>query len=834
MNRRRSSVLLLLLVPALAMAQAPPRRPPQGVAAVAGALLQGRYDEAAALADKLDLKDPAVAALKARALIARGRYGEAEAMLGPVVDRAPTSAAALEFGLLQQMLSRPGATTVLTRVSTLAVTSTDALDLARAARALQALGRFQEANAAYRDATSLIPDDPAINTGWGELFLEKHNNSEALKSFQEALKADERYAPAMSGLARSLAEDNPPQAIAIAKKVLEVNPSAVDMHVLMAEEAADASQHAEARTAIEKALAVNPSSLEALALLAAITYVEDRPKDFEAEVAKALAVAPKYGEVYRASGELAAHNYRFDEAVELTRRALALDPDNPRALADLGTHLLRTGDETGARAALEASFKLDPFNVSTFNQLGMLDTVDKFETFRDGDLIVRLHKDEAAVLKEYAIDLSRKALDTLSAKYKFKPKGPFLIEVFPKHDDFAVRTIGLPGMVGATGVCFGRVVALDSPRARPPGTYQWESTLWHELAHVITIQMSKQRVPRWLTEGVSVYEEGKARPEWGRQQDVQFAAMLERGEAMKLKDLNASFTDPRKVSIAYFEASLLVEHIVTAYGEAGLHKLLFAFGEGLDTDQALKRALNTSFDEMQVGFDQALERQFGAMRRAMAVPGDAPLDGMDLPLLRKLAADNPRSFPVQMAFGRAVQKAGDLDEATAAFERAVTVMPLPSGADSPHQLMAAIALQKKDNARAMSEFQALVAVDFDNVEAPRRLAALFKEAGVTDPAKTRPVFERIVALDPYDADAHAALGRLAMARGDAAVASREFRAVVALNPVDLALAFTDLAESYFKAGRTVEAKKQTLAALEIAPTYERAQDLLLKLADARR
>ena len=833
MIRRRSSVLLLLLVPALAVAQAP-RRAPQGVGAVTAALLQGQYDEASALADKLDLKDPAVAALKAKALIARGKYADAETMLGPVVDRAPTSAAALELGLLLQTLGRPGATTVLTRVSTLAVTSNDASDLARAARALQALGRFQEANTAYRDAASLMPNDPAINSGWGELFLEKHNNSEALKSFQEALKADEKHTPAMSGLARSLAEDNPPQAIAIAKKMLEINPSAVDIHVLMAEEAADASQHADARASLEKAFAVNPSSLEAHALLAAITYVEDRPKDFEAEVTKTLAIAPRYGEVYRAAGELAAHNYRFDEAVELTRRALALEPDNPRALADLGTHLLRTGDEAGARTALEASFKIDPYNVSTFNQLGMLDTVDKFETFRDGDLIVRLHKDEAAVLKEYAIDLAHKALETLSAKYKFKPKGPFLIEVFPKHDDFAVRTIGLPGMVGATGVCFGRVVALDSPRARPPGTYQWESTLWHELAHVITIQMSNQRVPRWLTEGVSVYEEGKARPEWGRQQDVQFASMLERGEAMKLKDLNASFTDPRKVSIAYFEASLLVEHIVTAYGEAGLHKLLFSFAEGLDTDQALKKALNTSFDEMQAGFDQALDRQFGAMRRAMAVPGNAELEGMDLPLLRKLAADNPRSFPVQMAFGRAVQKAGDLDEAMKAFERAAAAMPLPAGADSPHQLMAAIALQKKDNARAISELQALLAVDFDNVDGPRRLAALFKEAGVTDPARTGPVFERIVALDPYDADAHAALGRLAMGRGDPATASREFRAVVALNPIDRASAFTDLAESYLKAGKAAEAKKQTLAALEIAPTYERAQELLLKLAETRR
>jgi len=57
--------------------------------------------------------------------------------------------------------------------------------------------------------------------------------------------------------------------------------------------------------------------------------------------------------------------------------------------------------------------------------------------------------------------------------------------------------------------------------------------------------------------------------------------------------------------------------------------------------------------------------------------------------------------------------------------------------------------------------------------------------------------------------------------------------VVALKPVDPAMAYTDLAESYFKSGNRTEARKQTLAALEIAPSYERAQDLLLKIAEGR-
>ena len=56
---------------------------------------------------------------------------------------------------------------------------------------------------------------------------------------------------------------------------------------------------------------------------------------------------------------------------------------------------------------------------------------------------------------------------------------------------------------------------------------------------------------------------------------------------------------------------------------------------------------------------------------------------------------------------------------------------------------------------------------------------------------------------------------------------------VALKPVDQAGAYTDLAESYLKSGRRAEARKQVLAALEIAPSYQRAQDLLLAIAEAK-
>jgi tetratricopeptide (TPR) repeat protein len=808
----------------------PPATPFQ---AATRAFLEGRYAEVDSLTEKLDLKDPNVVALRARAAMARGQYAEAESALQAAASRAPSSEAALELGLLQRLLSRPGANQTLERVAGLADTSQNARELARAGRALHALDRIPDSKAAFLEATRLAPNDAAIEAAFGDLFLAKYNNVEAVKSYQRVLQLDPRWAPALIGAAHALEDDNPPQAASLIKRALEINPSSVDAHVFLANQAADTEHRAEARELLGKALTVNPSSLDAHTALAALAYVEDKPQEFEAEVAKVLALSPKYSTVYRTTGEALAHNYRFEEAVALTRKALAMTPDDPRALADLGAQLLRTGDEAEARSSLEASFKIDPYDLVTFNLLGMLDTLDKFDTVQDGDLILKMSKAETPVLKEYAVTLAHQALATMAARYEFTPKGPILIEMFPKHDDFAVRTLGLPGMIGALGACFGRVVTLDSPKARPPGDFLWEATLWHELGHVITLQMSNQRVPRWLTEGISEYEERRAHREWARQMDFTFASLLNREETIKLKDLNAAFQDPKLIGIAYYQASLVVDHLVATFGQGGLNKLLRAYGRGLDTETALKEVLNTDFDQLQSGFDQYTERNFGALQKALVAPKDVQLAKAPLEELRKLANENPRSYPVLFAYAHALRQAGSADDAIQAFERAAALAPTAIGDDSSHAQLAELALEKKDRNRAIAELTTLVNTDFENLGAALHLAALLKEAGVTDPARLQPVYERVVALDPFDTEGHAALGRMALQRNDPEFAAREFRTVLALKPVDPAVAHTDLAESYLKAGKREEAKRQTLAALDIAPTYDRAQDLLLKLAEAR-
>ena len=803
--------------------------PPQPFPASAWAqIAHGQLAAAEAEARERPAGDPEAAAILGHLAARKGNYEEAVKLMEPAAAQAPLSTAALELGLLHQKLGRAeAASKLLFGLFRQGSRAGDPAVLARAARAAQALGSKHDANTLFRGAAT--SNDPGIETAWGWLFLETSTETEAAKSFQKVLAADPKWAPAQLGLAAVLVDENPPAAAAAAMRALEIDPTLDAAELLLAELDLDNSRPKEARERIDRVLARNPRHLHARSLVAAMAYVKDDRATFDAEVKKTLEINPAFGEVYRVAGDLAARNYRFDEAVALTRTAITIDPTSARAYGDLGMHLLRTGDEAEARRALERSFNLDSFHRVTFNLLQMLDKLEGFTVVEDGGVIVKMPADEAPVLKEYALPLAQSALKVLSAKYQFQPKGPILVELFSVHDDFAVRNLGLPGLIGALGACFGRVVTLDTPKAREPGSFSWQATLWHEMAHVITLQMSGQRIPRWLTEGISVYEEGKMRPEWGREMEVSYAVALNNGKALPLKDLNAGFTSPETIALAYFQASVLVDHIVKTFGEEKLRALIRSYGQGLEGDAAMIKTLGVSMEQLQGGFDKSVDQRFGSLRAALKSSPEVEraIKEGDSQTLKLAATANPGNFALQLAYGRALATTKDR-AAFESLEKAAGLVPMAIGEESPYLLMAQLAEQLGDNERAVREYQKLLAQDQTALEPARRMAALAEKLANADAAAI--AYARIVEIDPYDASAHAGLGRLALKKGEAETAVREFRAVIALRPTDRAAAHCDLGEAYLAIGKSADAKREALTALELAPTYERAQDLLLKAA----
>jgi Tfp pilus assembly protein PilF len=98
-----------------------------------------------------------------------------------------------------------------------------------------------------------------------------------------------------------------------------------------------------------------------------------------------------------------------------------------------------------------------------------------------------------------------------------------------------------------------------------------------------------------------------------------------------------------------------------------------------------------------------------------------------------------------------------------------------------------------------------------------------------DIAGARQAFEGALYIRPMDLDEHQKFGELLLNQKQYGPAVREFEALIALNTPDKAGAYTKLAESDFGRGDRQSAKANVLKALEIAPSYEPALELLLKV-----
>ena len=112
------------------------------------------------------------------------------------------------------------------------------------------------------------------------------------------------------------------------------------------------------------------------------------------------------------------------------------------------------------------------------------------------------------------VDLLEKAYNTLSAKYNFTPQGPLSV-----RNVSGSRRLRSPRRRFAGPWRSGRLLRKSVRDGFADGEeldhFNWGSTLWHEFTHIITLQMTDNKIPRWFSEGLSVFEERKAYPGWG-------------------------------------------------------------------------------------------------------------------------------------------------------------------------------------------------------------------------------------------------------------------------------------------------------------------------------
>ncbi|MGC2765261.1 MAG: hypothetical protein WB607_07130, partial [Candidatus Acidiferrum sp.] len=474
------------------------------------------------------------------------------------------------------------------------------------------LEEWEQANEQFRLATQPANSKALYKVRWGMLLHERFNDADAAGLFREALAKDPSNAAAYVGLAAVSADGFDGTAAEYLQKAMAFDPKLAEAHELMADVALANDDRNMAAAEADKAIALENDALDAMAIHAALELIADHPPD--AWFAKIQAINPHYGEAYaRVAHHLELH-YRYEDAVIYYRRAIEIDPRLWAGHSALGIDLMRLGKEDEPFKELQLSYDNGYRDAATVNSLRLLDSYKNFETFRDATTILKLNKTEAAVLLPYLQSELHSILATYNEKYQMKLSGPVQVEVYPNHEDFAVRTMGMPGL-GALGVTFGEVVAMDSPSARTPGDFNWGSTLWHEMSHVFILSATHHRVPRWFTEGLAVHEEGERSPEWKDRVTPEVLLAIRDKKLLPVSNLDRGFVYPEypsQVVVSYFQAGSICDFIKAKWSEGKLLEMVHSYGNLQTTPQVIEHDLATSPDEFDKQYFAWINQKYGA------------------------------------------------------------------------------------------------------------------------------------------------------------------------------------------------------------------------------
>ncbi|MGA2155109.1 MAG: tetratricopeptide repeat protein [Bryobacteraceae bacterium] len=667
------------------------------------------------------------------------------------------------------------------------------------AEALWKARHYQDANAVFRDLMARDPRNPLIRVRWGRMFLEHWQADEADRLFDEALELKPDDAGALLGKALVAAEVYAGSAAEFAQRALRSDPKLVEAQELLARLALEDDDRAKAEAAAKQALELDANSVQAKAILATLDWLADK-KDSSWD--------PHAAKGYETAGHFFMLNRRYEDSVAFYRKAIGLDPRLDSARSQLGVNLMRLGRDEEAYQQLKTAWDDGFQDSATTNSLRLMDSEKNFVTFRTDRTILKLNRKEADLLRPYFEDEMRRAIAVYEKKYRWTLSQPVQVEVYPDHEDFAVRTLGMPGL-GALGVTFGNVIAMDSPSGRAPGTFHWASVMRHEISHVFTLAMTNSHVPRWFTEGIAVQEETAASPEWGDRLGLDEIAAIKDHRLLPVTELDRGFVHPltpQQVVVSYFEAGKICDYITEKWGWDTILAMLRDFGANDDTATVIRKELKME----PADFD----RQFIA---ALDAETKRTVENFDL---WKEAIKRIDAASASRDYDDVIRLAND-------------VRDLYPGYVEHHSLYEALAkayLAKGDRAAAIDMLEQYVHAGGRDPDSIMLLAKELTAAGNRKEAAA--VLERLNYIYPMLSDQHRLLGELWLEQDNAGGAIREFQALLAAKPIDLAGAHYDLARAFNLNHQPDAARNELIDAMEIAPGFRPAQKLLLQLSGA--
>lgn len=793
------------------------------VAATAGAIEEGQYSET-------------WRELKMRAELATGQYPESLATLDEALERYKSSVRMRWIGyrvcLFNGLPDR--ATELLDEIDELmdggSWRYTD--PASRIALGEFYLHRGVDAkrvlDALYNQVKKRSPDYAAAYTAAGQLALSKHDYALAAEEFATAVKFDATDADIHFGLGAAFASSDSEKSEAAFQAALACNPNHVDTLLYLADNKIDAESYDEAEALLERVLAINMLEPRAWAYRAVLAHLASEHETEEHYRQLALSWWKTNPEVDYTIGRKLSQKYRFAEGVAHQRAALLFQDDYLPAQSQLAQDLLRLGEEEeGWKLAAEV-YARDGYSVIAHNLVTLQDNIAKFRTLRANGFLVRMEAREADIYGTLVVDLLSRAKEQLCDKYDTTVADPVVVEIFPKQEDFAIRTFGMPGGAGFLGVCFGRVITANSPASQAATPTNWQATLWHEFCHVVTLQKTHNKMPRWLSEGISVYEERQANPTWGQTMTPEYREMILGDALTPVSQLSGAFLSPPSamhLQFAYYESSLVVEHLVEQYGMETLQRILVDLGAGVTINDALQRYTG-SIDALDIEFAEY------ARERARQLAPEADWDKPELPekvsreALTLWLEEHPNNYAALQQYVNLLMRENRWQEAQTALEQLRKLYP---GSIAAASMLARVARELKDVAAETATLEQIADLSPDHTVAYQRLVELATER--EDWAAVRENGQRLLAVNPLLPAPHRSLVEAAEHLKDDQLATSSLKALLRMDPIDPADMHYRLGSALRRTGDLPAAKRQILMALEEAPRYRAAHRQLLEILD---
>lgn len=679
---------------------------------------------------------------------------------------------------------------------------------------------------AFRRAERLATPPREAFAATGQLALEKHDFAMAADSFRAGLKKFPDDPDLLGGLAQAFESGNRREMMTAIESALKINPHHFPSLLLLADHLIDGEQYNEAEKQLALVLKVNPSQPEALAYRAVIAHLRNeraREQQLRAEALKFWQTNPQVDHLI---GRKLSQKYRFEEGAAAQRRALEFQPDYLPAQRQLAEDLLRLGQTEEGWKLAEAVHKADEYDVTAYNLTALRDHLLKFRTLTNADFILRMSVREADLYGARALDLLSRGKTTLCAKYNVELPRATVVEIFPEQKDFAVRTFGMPDNPGYLGVCFGSVITANSPASQAPNPANWQSVLWHEFCHGVTLNATRNKMPRWLSEGISVYEERQANPAWGEHLNLAYREMILGKDLVPLSELSGAFLAPKTplhLQFAYYESSMAVEFIVEKFGLEAIKKILrdLRAGEAINQTIAAHTARLSDVEKDFAAYLKTKAEQLAPDADLAKPPGKG--SEIDFTVWEKL---HPRNYYLQMDKARELMESKRWAEAKPVLEPLTRAYAGESRGDNPLWLLAVTERNLGNTNTELAILEKLAIQDADFVDLYARLIqlSLAKEnwSAVTNYAR------RLLEVNPLIALPHRALAQAATRLGNQNEAIAAYRALLLLDPPDPVEVHYQLARLLHARG-DAEAKRHVLQALEDAPRFREAQRLLLEI-----